>query len=179
MSADASRLCLFLGGCRSGKSGLAQRWAEAAGPRRLYIATAEPLDTEMAERIARHRRDRGQGWTTAEAPLDPARALLERGGDCDAAVVDCLTVWLSNLLLADMPDTAILEHAGALLAAAPAAGCRVALVANEVGLGVVPPSPLGRRFRDLAGFVNQLAARAADRVVFTAAGLPLILKGTP
>lgn len=164
-------ITLVLGGARSGKTRHALGLAEALpGPLR-YIATAEALDGEMAERIARHQAERGPRWTTLEAPLDLAGALAQAGGP---ALVDCLTLWLSNLMLAGRDVDAEAEH---LVAALRAAAHPVILVSNEVGLGIVPDNALAREFRDRAGRLNQAVAAAAGRVVFIAAGLPLVLKG--
>jgi adenosylcobinamide kinase/adenosylcobinamide-phosphate guanylyltransferase len=163
---------LVLGGARSGKS----RHAEARlrlepGPH-VYIATAQAFDEEMAERIARHRLDRGEGWRTVETPLDLPEALAAERGR--AVLVDCLTLWASNLLLAERDAEAA---TAALVAAIAAHGAPLVLVANEVGLGIVPDNALARRFRDVAGRMNQTIAAAVDEVVFVAAGLPLRLKG--
>ncbi|WP_255607942.1 bifunctional adenosylcobinamide kinase/adenosylcobinamide-phosphate guanylyltransferase [Methylosinus sp. Sm6] len=161
---------LVLGGARSGKSAYALRSAEAGGRRPVMIATAQALDAEMAERIARHRAERGRAWRTIEAPLDLSGALAEIAAD-ETAVIDCLTLWVSNLMHAERDVPRETER---LIAAMR--GKELLLVANEVGLGVVPDNALARRFRDEAGRVNQAIAAAADRVVFLAAGLPLALK---
>ncbi|WP_375380600.1 bifunctional adenosylcobinamide kinase/adenosylcobinamide-phosphate guanylyltransferase [uncultured Sphingomonas sp.] len=165
---------LFLGGARSGKSRLAQAAAEALPGSLTYLATAEAGDDEMADRIARHRADRGERWRTVECPIDLPRAIGDAIGDADGVVlVDCLTLWLSNLMLGGHD----IEAAGAALIAAMAdARGPLLLVSNEVGLGLVPETPLGRAFRDAAGRLNQAVAAAATRVVFVAAGLPLTLK---
>ncbi|QHL91560.1 bifunctional adenosylcobinamide kinase/adenosylcobinamide-phosphate guanylyltransferase [Sphingomonas changnyeongensis] len=168
-------ITLLLGGARSGKSRRAQLLAEAAAPAGvagacLMIATAEAFDAEMAARIARHQAERGPAWDVIEAPLDLAPALARASGP---VVIDCLTLWLSNLMLAGHD----VERAGAELAAMLGRiDVPVFLVSNEVGLGLVPETPLGRAFRDAQGRLNQLMARIADRVEFIAAGLPLVLK---
>ena len=165
---------LVLGGARSGKSRYAQQRAEACAGRLAYIATAQALDAEMADRIARHRADRDARWHTIEAPLALAAAIARAGESHAAILVDCLTLWLSNLLLADRDP----QGEGATLAEAIAAcPVPVALVANEVGLGIVPDNALARRFRDEAGWLNQRLPAIADEVVFVAAGLPMVLKG--
>ncbi len=173
--ATGPRRILVLGGARSGKSRHAQGLAERlAAPPWTYIATAEALDAEMAARIAAHRSDRGPDWRTVEAPHHLAAALTAAARPGRAVLVDCLTLWLSNRLLAE----ADLEAEGAALAAAFAAlPGPVVCVANEVGLGIVPDNVLARRFRDAAGRLNQSMAAAADGVLFLAAGLPLALKG--
>jgi adenosyl cobinamide kinase/adenosyl cobinamide phosphate guanylyltransferase len=169
---SAAKLTLVLGGARSGKSRYAESVITALPPPWTYVATAAAGDAEMAQRIAAHRSRRGPNWDTIEAPRDLAAALKAIRGK--PVLVDCLTLWLSNLMLADADidaETALLEQAlGA--AAAP-----VALVANEVGSGIVPEYPLGRRFRDLQGILNQRIAARADRVVLVVAGIPLAVKG--
>jgi adenosylcobinamide kinase/adenosylcobinamide-phosphate guanylyltransferase len=164
---------LVLGGARSGKSRYAQARAEALGGEPVYVATAQALDAEMGERIERHRADRGPAWATVEAPVELAAAI--RAGDHAERVllIDCLTLWTTNLLLADRD---IAAATGDLVAAIGEANCPVILVANEVGLGIVPDNALARRFRDEAGRVNQRIAAAVDEVMFIAAGLPLRLK---
>lgn len=166
-------ITLVLGGARSGKSRHAEAMVTAAAKAGTYIATAEPGDTEMAARIAHHRARRGDFWRAVEVPLDLPQAILAHAGPVRPILVDCLTLWLSNLLGAGR----VVEHeAEALCGALPDAAGPVVLVANEVGLGLVPDTPLGRRFRDEAGRLNQAVAALADRVVFVAAGLPLVLK---
>ncbi len=169
---------LILGGARSGKSALAGRRAEAFA-QVVWIATAEARDAEMAERIARHRAERPAHWQTVEEPLSLAAALRRHAGNAAGAdvclVVDCLTLWLTNLLLAE--DAGLLEReTAALLDTLPALPGAIVLVANEVGLGIVPENALARRFRDEAGRLNQRVAAACERVTFVAAGLPLVLK---
>lgn len=169
-----ARTILVLGGARSGKSRHAQALAEAGDGERVFVATAQPFDEEMRERIARHQADRDGGWRTVEAPLDLPAAIGREGAAGRVLLADCLTLWLSNLLLAE----ADLEAAGAaLVAAVAAAPARIVLVANEVGLGIVPDNALARRFRDAAGLLNQRMAGLCDAVDLVAAGLPLRLKG--
>ncbi|WP_084396624.1 bifunctional adenosylcobinamide kinase/adenosylcobinamide-phosphate guanylyltransferase [Henriciella aquimarina] len=167
-------ITLILGGARSGKSRRAQSLAEASAPARLYVATAEAHDAEMAERIAHHQADRGDGWQTLEAPLDLVGALNGLAPGDTPVLVDCLTLWLSNLM----------HHGGdveaetvRLCSALKALQRPVFLVSNEVGLGLVPETPLGRAFRDAQGRLNQAVAEVSDVVEFVAAGLPLRLKG--
>jgi adenosylcobinamide kinase/adenosylcobinamide-phosphate guanylyltransferase len=164
---------LILGGARSGKSRYAESLVEAAAAAGTYCATAEAGDAEMAARIAAHQARRGRFWRTVEAPLALPPALAAAAPACPL-LVDCLTLWLSNLLCAGRP---LERETAALFAALRAAAGPVVLVANEVGLGLVPETPLGRRFRDAAGLLNQQLAALAERVVFVAAGLPLPLKG--
>ncbi|MCB1394784.1 MAG: bifunctional adenosylcobinamide kinase/adenosylcobinamide-phosphate guanylyltransferase [Rhodobacter sp.] len=172
----SARVTLVLGGARSGKSALAERLLlqAAGGQAPVYLATAQAWDDEMRARIDQHRADRdGQGWRTIEAPLDAAGALaaLEPGVP---VLIDCLTLWLSNHLLA---ETDLPAESSRLIAAVCAHSGSVVAVANEVGLGIVPDNALARRFRDAAGRLNQDLAARADRVVFVAAGLPMVLKG--
>jgi adenosylcobinamide kinase / adenosylcobinamide-phosphate guanylyltransferase len=167
-------LTLVLGGARSGKSRYAETLFAALPPPWVYIATAEAGDAEMAARIAAHRARRGGAWTTIEAPRDLAGALAAHGKA--PILVDCLTLWLSNLLLADADIDAESERIEAALARAEAP---VVLVSNEVGFGIVPDNALARRFRDLQGVLNQRIAAQAERVVLMVAGLPLIVKGSP
>ena len=166
-------LTFILGGARSGKTSYALREAQAAGGRRVMIATAEALDGEMAARIARHQAERGGLWETVEAPRELAAVVRTlRAGD--TAVIDCMTLWLTNLLLDDVNLALAIADLIAALAACPA---RVLAVSNEVGQGIVPDNALARRFRDEAGWMNQALAAAAERVVLVSAGLPLVLKG--
>lgn len=169
-------LTFVLGGARSGKSAYALRQAEALADRGrcVMVATAQALDVEMAARIARHRADRGGAWATVEAPLDLAgavRGLRPR----DVAVVDCLTLWLSNLMAAQAD---IAERTDGLIAALEASPAdHVILISNEVGQGIVPDNALARRFRDEAGWMHQAVAGACDRVVFVQAGIAQVVKG--
>ena len=175
------QLVLVLGGARSGKSSCAENLARQ-GERTLFVATAEALDDDMRRRIMKHRERRPASWDTLEEPLDPAAAIPSALAGHDTLLFDCLTVWVSNLLLAleDEADAEaeILARAGALLDLYEQADSRWILVSNEVGLGVVPATELGRRYRDLLGRVNQLFAARADKVYLMVAGLPLELKSS-
>ena len=162
---------LVLGGARSGKSLFAESLAEGE---RHYVATAEGLDDEIRQRIALHQQQRGASWTTHEAPLNLVAALAAIDGAGRFILVDCLTLWLSNLMLA---ENNIEAAASALVAQLAKMKADVVLVSNEVGLGLVPETRLGRDFRDAQGRLNSQVAAAADHVVFVAAGLPLVLKG--
>lgn len=166
-------LTFVIGGARSGKTSYALRECLARPARRhVMIATAQALDEEMAARIARHRQERGEDWVTVEAPLALAAAILDlRAGD--AAVIDCLTLWLSNLLLGDLDVAQALEDLCAALVESPA---DLVVVSNEVGQGIVPDNPLARRFRDEAGRMHQALAAVADRAFMIVAGLPVTLK---
>lgn len=163
---------LVLGGARSGKSAYAEALVEGAGGG-IYLATAEAGDEEMAERIRLHRQRRGDAWTTVEEPLDLCGALARAAAPGRPILVDCLTLWLSNLMGAGRDAAA---GTRALVAGLAGLAGPVVFVSNEVGLGLVPETPIGRAFRDHAGRLNQAVAAAADRVVFVAAGLPLVLK---
>jgi adenosylcobinamide kinase / adenosylcobinamide-phosphate guanylyltransferase len=166
---------LVLGGARSGKSAFAERLVGDSGLARIYLATATADDDEMKTRIAHHRTSRGKGWITVEEPLALVDALTREATHGHAVLVDCLTLWLSNLMLAEADiDTEIADLEQTLAAVT----VPVVLVANEVGYGIVPDYPLGRRFRDLQGLLNQRIAARADRVVLVVAGLPLAVKGT-
>jgi adenosylcobinamide kinase / adenosylcobinamide-phosphate guanylyltransferase len=167
------RLTLVLGGARSGKSRYAEALIEEAASEALYLATAQALDGEMAERIRRHRARRGQRWTTVEEPLALPERLLAEARRRIPILVECLTLWLSNLLLKGGDGEA---EIALLLSVLPRLEAPVVLVANEVGLGIVPETALARAFRDQAGLLNQRVAAAAERVVFLVAGLPLLLK---
>ena len=167
-------LTLVLGGARSGKSGFAETLVRRAGSPKRYIATAEAWDDEMRARIARHRADRGEDWTTVEAPHDLAGALAKAAGD-EVVLIDCATLWLSNRMLAEADPG---PEAKALLAALAACPARVVVVSNEVGWSIVPENALARAFRDAQGRLNQDLAAAAALVVTVIAGLPLALKGT-
>lgn len=164
---------LILGGARSGKSRFAEDLAREAPGRRIYIATAEALDAEMIDRIAHHRADRGEGWRTVECPLALSDAIATHAAPDAVLLVDCLTLWLSNLMMAEADIAAQTRRLVASLAAAPGT---VLLVSNEVGQGIVPDNALARRFRDEAGRLNQAIARAADTVWFVTAGIPSRLK---
>ena len=167
---------LILGGARSGKSRHAEALVEQAGGRLVYLATAEARDEEMRARIREHRRRRGDRWQTIEEPLDLVTALTKHAAPECAILVDCLTLWLSNLMGAGRNVDGEVAN---LVAALPGLGGAIVFVSNEVGMGIVPENALARSFRDQAGRLNQQVAAAADRVVLVAAGLPLVLKGPP
>lgn len=171
--ADQIRSLLVLGGARSGKSRYAQDVAERSGKRLVYIATAEGGDAEMLDRIASHRAARGPAWQTIEAPLFLTEALRDSLAPDTLVLVDCLTLWLSNLMLAGRDVTAEGQRLAAVI---DARAGPVIFVSNEVGCGGVPDNALGRRFSDEQGLVNQRLAASCDEVVLVMAGLPLILK---
>lgn len=167
---ELPRLTLVLGGARSGKSRYAETLVMHAPPPWTYVATAEALDEEMRERIAHHRDRRDERWQTRDVPLELAGEVARIEGP---ALIDCLTLWLSNVMLAGRDVEAESER---LISALSAVSGPIVAVSNEVGLGLVPETPLGRAFRDAQGRLNQRVAAAADHVVFMAAGLPLNLK---
>ena len=167
---------LILGGARSGKSALAERLAGETGLDVTYIATALAGDDEMAERIDHHRASRPMDWRTVEEPLALAQALRTHAGADKCVVVDCLTLWMSNLLCADDEALYAREH-DALLEVLPQLPGRILLVSNEAGLGVVPMGALTRRFVDAAGRLHQRIAGCCEQVVLVVAGLPMALKG--
>jgi adenosylcobinamide kinase/adenosylcobinamide-phosphate guanylyltransferase len=164
---------LVLGGARSGKSAFAEQLVAEAAATRVYLATATAGDEEMRERIAHHRARRGDGWRTIEEPLALVEALSREDRAANAVLVDCLTLWLSNLMHANKDVDAETRQLAALLREAKA---KIVLVSNEVGLGLVPETPLGRAFRDAQGRLNQQVAAVATDVAFIAAGLPIWLK---
>jgi len=172
-SASLPRLTLVLGGARSGKSRYAEALVARCAPPWIYLATAEALDDEMRARIAHHRDRRDPNWGTVEAPHDLPETLAALGSPGQPIVIDCLTLWLSNMVLAHADIDAAQDRFLAALAEAPGP---VVVVSNEVGLGIVPDTPLGREFRDVQGRLNQAVAAVADQVVLVAAGLPLVLK---
>jgi adenosylcobinamide kinase/adenosylcobinamide-phosphate guanylyltransferase len=161
---------LFLGGARSGKSRLAQRATEALPGPWTYLATAQAWDDEMTDRIARHRTDRGAGWRTVECPIDLAQTIRTVEAPM---LVDCLTLWLTNVMLGGHD---VARYGDDLIAAIGAARHPLMLVSNEVGMGIVPEHPLGREFRDEAGRLNQAVAAAVDRCWFVVAGMVLPLE---
>ena len=165
-------IILITGGARSGKSLRAEARACAFPGKPVYIATAEALDAEMSERIARHRARRGNGWIEREVPLDLARTLIETDGG-GARLIDCLTLWLSNVLRSKRDWADEVAHLAATLTSQRSP---VVMVTNEVGLGIVPDNALARKFRDAAGLMNQTIAGAANEVEFVVAGLPMKLK---
>jgi len=167
---------LILGGARSGKSAYAVHLARGDRRRIAFIATAEPLDRDMAARIERHRRERPPSWLTVEEPVELVPALRRLAGGADLVVVDCLTLWVSNLLQRGMADEPILAEADALAKLMDERHFSLIMVSNEVGLGVHPETTAGLRFRDLLGLVNQRVAAAADQVLLMVAGCPLTLK---
>jgi adenosylcobinamide kinase/adenosylcobinamide-phosphate guanylyltransferase len=167
-----------LGGCRSGKSSYALTTAQSfSNHNRVFIATCNPQDDEMRQRVARHQKDRDRSWKTVEAQLELPEAVDANSGKADVILVDCLTLWVSNLLMASADPDEIERQIPRLTAAIRNAKCPVVLVSNEVGQGIVPENKLARQFRDLVGYVNQAVAGCVDAVIWTVAGVPVKIKG--
>ena len=167
-------LSIILGGARSGKSAFAEKLATTANRPRTYIATSQAFDAEMEAKIVKHRQDRGPDWQTIEEPLDLEVALAKVAPNA-IVLIDCLTLWLSNQMQAEVD---IDNEIAKLLTALSASPNPVICVSNEVGMGLVPDTPLGRQFRNLQGRLNRKIAERSDLAVFVVAGLPLTLKGT-
>ncbi len=174
MAVVKGRIVFVIGGARSGKSSFALEKAELFPGRKAYIATAEPLDDEMRERVEKHRKQRGKDWDTHEEPVEMARVLKEKGRDYSAVVLDCLTLWLSNVLLGGKDPEGEIEAFLAFLRDGDHPPFFI--VSNEVGMGIVPDNALSRKFRDLAGHLNQKVAGIADEVYLVTAGIPLRIK---
>ncbi|MBI5583279.1 MAG: bifunctional adenosylcobinamide kinase/adenosylcobinamide-phosphate guanylyltransferase [Deltaproteobacteria bacterium] len=177
---DIDRLTLITGPSRGGKTSLALRLAASFPPPRAYLATAQALDDEMVLRIRRHQEERGGEYETVEEPLELVTALDRLNRRCTVVIIDCLTLWLSNLLgrWGDHEDM-ILEEARGIIRFLRDFPLPTLVISNEVGWGIVPENALARRFRDLSGKINQELAAAADRVILSVAGIPLVLKGPP
>ncbi len=174
MAETSGKIIFVIGGAKSGKSTFALEKAGALPGRKAYIATAQPLDDEMKERIARHKAQRGAEWDTFEEPIKMARVLKQIGTGYAAAVIDCLTLWLSNLILSSEEFEEEIEAFLSILKNGDFP--TLFIVSNEVGMGIVPDNALARRFRDRAGFLNQQVAAIADEVYLVTAGLPLRIK---
>jgi adenosylcobinamide kinase/adenosylcobinamide-phosphate guanylyltransferase len=170
------RVYFITGGARSGKSSFAEKLAGDLGGRQAYIATAQALDPEMAARIEKHRIERGGGWDTFEEPLAIAELIRKLSGRYDTALLDCLTLWLSNIIAHTSGESIIVDRYQELISAINDFAGSCIIVSNEVGLGIVPDNPLARKFRDFAGILNQKMAQTADEVYFIAAGLPMKIK---
>jgi len=175
-----SRLIFILGGARSGKSVYALKLAESIVGERLYLATAEVLDEEMAKRIKKHKKERGNNWTTIEEPINVAD-VISRDKKHDVILLDCLTLWISNLIheesgVRSQESEVIDKTINQFASACKNSKINIIVVSNEVGLGIVPDNPLARQFRDIAGYANQKIAEAADEVYFVTAGIPMRMK---
>ena len=192
---DKNKFIFITGGSRSGKSSHALKLAESIGERRLYLATAQALDDEMEERIARHKKERSDGWDTAEEALEIAE-VIKKAGNYDVILLDCLTLWLCNIMHhveeLDTPSPSKREGQGGgespkdekfhknidqLVEACKVCKANLIVISNETGSGIIPGDPLSRRFSDLAGIMNQKMAAAANQVIITVAGIPMTIKG--
>jgi len=174
-----SRKIVFItGGARSGKSSFALKEASLVPGRKVFIATAEAIDPEMKERIERHRRDRGAGWETYEEPLHVSKAIEETSERCNVLVLDCLTIWLSNVMWAGPDVQREIENlVGTIKRFSGNSPATLFIVSNEVGMGIVPENGMARKFRDLAGTLNQRVAEVSGEVYWTVAGIPVKIKG--
>jgi adenosylcobinamide kinase/adenosylcobinamide-phosphate guanylyltransferase len=171
------RLIFITGGCRSGKSRFALNYANRHFSKKLYLATCEILDEEMAQRVENHKKMRGMEWVTVEEPIEVVETIREYQIQVEVILLDCLTLWLSNLLIKWNDDLKVMHEIGRLVNAIKEDGPSYILVSNEVGMGIVPHEPLGRRFRDLSGMANQKIAEVANMVIFMVSGIPIFLKG--
>jgi len=172
-----NKITLIIGACKSGKSRQALEAANRhAGAKKIFIATSVPFDAEMKKRVDRHRLERGSGWTTVEAPVHLAQAIASNCADGRLIVVDCLTLWINNLLMDTRDEVVMEKRISELTRTLDLVDCPVYLVSNEVGAGIVPENPLARQFRDLAGVVNQAVASIADQVLWMVAGIPVKIK---
>ena len=171
-------IIFVIGGCRSGKSSHALRTVEKMPQSsKIYIATCVPRDDEMKQRVAKHQKERSRSWATVEVPLDLPQAILENSRKDNVILVDCLTLWLSNLLMETDDDKKLEEMIGRLTAAIERAPGTVVLVSNEIGTGIVPENKLARQYRDLIGLANQAVAKTAGKVIWMVAGIPVKVKG--
>ncbi len=173
------RIIVITGGCRSGKSRFALDYASQHFSKKLFLATGEVLDEEMAHRVENHQKARGPEWQTVEEPFEVVGRISENGRKTEVILLDCLTLWLSNLLLRWDDESRVMEEVERLAGALQKSPAASIIVTNEVGMGIVPDNPLGRRFRDLSGMANQRIAKAADTVIFMVSGIPMFLKGRP
>jgi adenosylcobinamide kinase/adenosylcobinamide-phosphate guanylyltransferase len=171
------KLIFITGGCRSGKSQFALDFANRHFHKKLYLATCEALDEEMVKRIEHHKKRRGPDWQTVEEPIKIAEAIRQHENDMEVILLDCVTLWLSNLLMRQESDHEIMNEISRLMDTVKQGQTSFIFVSNEVGMGIVPVEPLGRRFRDLSGMANQKIAEAAQTVIFMVSGIPIFLKG--
>jgi len=173
-----NKTVFVLGGCRSGKSGHALDMAQMVSEKNnVFIATCVPHDDEMKSRVAKHQKERGRHWQTVEAPVQLPEAIDSFGGEAGIILVDCLTLWISNLLMENQIPEFVLDRVQRLTLSVKASACPVILVSNEVGAGIVPENQLARLYRDLVGSTNQAVAACADQVVWVVAGIPVTIKG--
>ena len=171
------RMIFVTGGCRSGKSRYALHYANQHFSKKLFLATCEVLDEEMAQRIENHKKMRGPEWQTVEEPIDIIDRIKEDGADSEVILIDCLTLWLYNVLMKWDSDLRIMQETETLVDTLKKSDASFIVVSNEVGMGIVPADPLSRRYRDLLGTMNQRIAEALDTVIFMVSGIPIFLKG--
>jgi adenosylcobinamide kinase/adenosylcobinamide-phosphate guanylyltransferase len=172
-----NKIIFIIGGCRSGKSTYAMQTAEKVpAEQKIFIATCVPQDDEMKRRVARHQKERSQNWVTVEASLDLPEAILQNSRRGNVILVDCLTLWVSNLLMETGDEKKIEEAISQLIDTLEKATCPIVLVSNEVGSGIVPENPLARQYRDIIGLANQAVAKTADKVIWMVAGIPVTVK---
>jgi adenosylcobinamide kinase/adenosylcobinamide-phosphate guanylyltransferase len=171
------KIVFVTGGVRSGKSRFALGYANKNFSKKLFLATCEVLDEEMARRVEDHKKMRGPEWLTVEEPIEVVDKIKEYGDEVEVILVDCITLWLSNLLMKLESDSKIMGEMDRLLEAMKKSPSSFIIVSNEVGMGIVPIDPLGRRFRDLSGMANQKMAELAESVIFIVSGIALFLKG--
>jgi adenosylcobinamide kinase/adenosylcobinamide-phosphate guanylyltransferase len=170
-------MIFITGGCRSGKSRYALQYANRHFSKKLFLATCEVLDEEMARRVENHKKVRGPEWTTIEEPVEIIKKIREYGRDGEVILLDCLTLWLYNLLMKWDNDLKVIDETEKLIDIIKQSPASIILVSNEVGMGIVPADPLSRRYRDLLGMMNQRIAEALDTVIFMVSGIPIFLKG--
>jgi len=170
-------MIFITGGCRSGKSRYALSYSNQHFSKKLFLATCEALDEEMAQRVENHKKMRGPEWLTVEEPIKVADRIKEYGNEVEVILFDCITLWLSNLLMKLKSDSIITGEVDQLLGAIKQSRSSFIIVSNEVGMGIVPADPLGRRFRDLSGMANQRIAEVAETVILMVSGIPVFLKG--
>lgn len=168
---------LITGGCRSGKSRFALNYANQHFSEKLYLATCEVLDEEMSQRVENHKKIRGPEWQTVEEPVEIVDRIRQHGNVAEVILIDCLTLWLSNLLIKWDNDLRTMKETDRLIHIIKESQTSFILVSNEVGMGIVPADPLSRRFRDLSGMMNQRMAEIMDTVIFMVSGIPVFLKG--
>jgi adenosylcobinamide kinase/adenosylcobinamide-phosphate guanylyltransferase len=170
-------MILITGGCRSGKSRFASDFANQHFSKKLYLATCEALDEEMAQRIEHHKKMRGPEWQTLEEPIKIVEGIRQYEDGVEVILLDCITLWLSNLLTKGNTDLKIMDEINRFVEMIKQTPASLIIVSNEVGMGIVPVDPLGRRFRDLSGMANQRIAQVAETVIFMVSGIPIFLKG--
>jgi adenosylcobinamide kinase/adenosylcobinamide-phosphate guanylyltransferase len=171
------KIIFITGGCRSGKSRYALDYANRHFSKKLYFATCEVIDEEMAQRVEQHRKMRGPEWQTIEEPLEIVEKLEDYWDRADVILLDCITLWLSNLLMKWDKDSKIMNEVERLVDHVKYSATPLMIVSNEVGMGIVPADPLSRRFRDLSGTINQRIAEVANTVILMVSGIPIFLKG--